>query len=130
MRVVTLFLLLILGLFAKDLYYYQNHKKVVLSPVFEERGFNRSMASVAYFNTTQGHTVGVRNEVIVKLKPGFLIDTLKEYGSFKIKKNLSKRLYVLQTDSPKEAIALANALYKDHRVVYAHPNMIRRMLKR
>ena len=84
MRVLLVVSLLIQMIDAETLYYYKDHKRVMLTPLpytTKIGGMKRRIEQIRYFKNPHGHTVGVMNEVVVKLNPNTSIEKIQSrYG--------------------------------------------------
>jgi len=130
----SLIILLLISLFANasDNFYYQNDKKVILTPIQISNTFQKMDANhtIEYFKTPKGQTVGMGQEIIVKLKDTKALDSLVKKYAVNIKTKLTNKLYVLEVNSTKQTLEITNKLYLDANVSYAHPNLIKRIDKR
>jgi len=117
---------------ASDNFYYQNDKKVILTPIQTFNTFQKmdSNHTIVYFKTPKGQTVGMGQEIIVKLKDTKALDSLVKKYAVNIKTKLTDKLYVLEVNSTKETLEITNELYLDANVSYAHPNFIKKIDKR
>ena len=131
MRKIFLLLFTFL-LSASDNFYYQNDKKVILTPIQTSNTFQKMDANhtIEYFKTPKGQIVGMGQEIIVKLKDTKALDSLVKKYAVNIKTKLTNKLYVLEVNSTKQTLEITNKLYLDANVSYAHPNLIKRIDKR
>jgi len=65
-------------------YYYEYGKKVELTPVEKVSSRSIDNQNVRYYKTKDGREIGIKNEIIIKLKKGvdpkgFFFSTNKEY---------------------------------------------------
>jgi len=120
---------------AQDNYFYQNNKKVTLTPA---PPLTRSLIStsqektVNYYHTDQGYQVGVYNKLLVKFKPSDDLDPyllLSPYD-IEIDKQLGELLYLLIVPSNDLAIDIANRLSEQDFIEYAHPDFIKQLRRR
>ena len=61
---LSLIILLTLNACAND-YYYENGKKVELTPIITPRALD---SNIKYYKTINGRKIGIVNEILVKLK--------------------------------------------------------------
>jgi len=117
---------------ASDNFYYQNDKKVILTPIQTSNTFQKMDINhtIEYFKTPKGQIVGMGQEIIVKLKDTKALDSLVKKYAVNIKTKLTNKLYVLEVNSTQHTLEITNKLYLDANVSYAHPNLIKRIDKR
>jgi hypothetical protein len=124
------FIILIIGfrvIFGNDLYYYKDHKKVILTPY---KNIFRNNSDISYYKNERGIILGVADTIIVKVKNGNDIkNLLKKYNLTLIKK-LLKNVYIVKVEDKKITIDIANKLYKEKSVEYAYPNFIKKIYHR
>ena len=126
-KIITILILLIQYGCAKDFYYYQDSKKVYLTPIKPNL---RDISNIDYYKNSNGTILGVTDRLVVKLKDkGYLKSILKEY-SLELLKVLGENLYLLKTKDRNLTIKISNALYKKDFVEYAHPDFIKKLHKR
>lgn len=118
------------SLMAQDNYFYQNNKKTTLTPLPPLIRSNSlpSEQAIHYYNTEQGHKVGVYNKIIVKFKDSEDLDPFLLLSPYdvEIDKQLGTRLYLLITPSNNLAIDISNRLSEQDFIEYAHPDFIKK----
>ena len=81
---ILLFTLILTSLYCSDNYFYQNGKKVYLSPVKEVKSFSLKSTSTTpnlnYFTTPKNKTVGVSDEILIKTTPANIDNLLIKYS--------------------------------------------------
>lgn len=125
-----LFCFLLLSLHAQELFYYQNNKKVSLTPLEEENSPLRATSSASshdYYLNEKQHIVGVDTTVLVKTKH---IDYVLQSYELTLLQDLGNDLYLLQTTKKSQTLPIANTLSQDAKVLFAHPNFSRQVQKR
>ena len=117
---------------ASDNFYYQNHKKIELIPIkkIEKLQKKDSNQTIHYYKTPTDQTVGVTQEIIVKIEDKKSLELLLKKYDLNLKQNLTIKLYVVETNSTQQTLEIANSLYAEDNVSYAHPNFIKRIDKR
>lgn len=119
---------------ASDNFYYQNHKKVFLTPIKTHQKFQKidsnQTKKINYYKTDKGHTVGISKELIVKLKEEKNIQDLADKYAVVVKTQLAKGLYVVEVNSREETLTISNKLTLDNDVLYAQPNFIKKVQQR
>jgi len=111
-------------------FYYKNKTKVFLTPVDENTTLSRSSqrnTDILYYTTPTQKLVGVKNEIIVQTK--HLESTLQNYG-LTLVRELAKDIYLVCVDQKSKTLDLANKLYEDPDIEYAHPNFYKKVQKR
>jgi hypothetical protein len=128
MKVFMIFIILQLQtVFACNLFFYKNHKKIKLIPY---KNLLRNNSDVNYYKTDEGLIFGVGDTIIVKVKnDNDIFKLIKQYNLILIKK-LSKKLYLLKVKNKNITIDIANKLYEDNSTEYAHPNFIKKIYHR
>ena len=101
-------------------YYYSNGEKIYITP--------SNSRSVRSYEDENGRQIRMNKNILVKLKDN--VDLVKLQRDFEIKllKQYSKNLYLVQTKN--EVLKTANRLYEDDRTIFAHPDLIRKVIKR
>ena len=133
MKINILSLIIFLtSLYSSDNYFYQNGKKVYISPVQQVKTFSLKSAStvsnIKYFTTPQNKTVGVSDKIIIKTTAN--IDTILKNYNVTLVKQLTKYIYLLKVKDTSTILDTANRLYEDKTVKYAHPNFTKQIDKR
>lgn len=127
-------LLLYLTLFcitvnAED-FYYKNNKKVSLTPLDTNATQTRNLQKnrdTRYYMTPQQKVVGVKDEIILsttkieKVVQSYDITPLRE---------LAENIYLVRVNDSANTLDMANRLYEDPDVLYAHPNFYKKVQKR
>lgn len=125
LKFVTLMLIFVQTGCAGDNYYYKNGKKEYLN---EKKLFRSTNTKV--YETQKGLRLGISNKIILKLRDdSSLDDYLIEYD-LQIVKKLYDKVYLLQTSDSSVTLKIANSLYEKEDVVYAHPDFVKKTIKR
>lgn len=110
-------------------YFYEYGKKVELTPINtpSTRGLNQN---VKYYKTKNGIKIGIKNEIIVKLKKG--VDPKGFFLKYNIKKSehLGSTTYLLKLSPSQNVFILSQEMYKDDDTIYAIPNKIQKYYTR
>lgn len=124
-----LFLLLFLyqSLMASDNYYYKNNEKVTLSP---KNSILRSDALIDYYDTDKGITFGVTDKIIVKAKNCTDVEKYLNDFNLTIEKELGTGLYLLKVTDKSLTIDISNRLSEKDDIEYAHPDFIKKRVRR
>ncbi len=129
MRYITLFLLFTVYIFADmNIFYYQNNKKVYLS--VENIGLRAISKDIKYFKTSNGTSVALNKEILVKLSDGSSIDDICKQYDLILVKNIFGNLYLVEVDNMNNTLDISNKLYNDINIEYAHPNFKRKITQR
>jgi subtilisin family serine protease len=100
---------LLSSLLSAEEFYYKNGKKNILTP-------SKSRTIGEYIDKNNKKLI-ISNDVVVKFKDNNITTKYKEY--------LGNNIYIIETNSSKEAIEISNRLFESGDVVYAHPDMVR-----
>jgi len=132
MKQIIPIMIILLFANASDNFYYQNDKKIELTPIknIEKLQKKDSNQTINYYKTEQGQTVGVTQEIIIKIEDKKSLEPLLNKYNLNLKQNLTTKLYVVETNNNQETLEIANSLYTEENVSYAHPNFIKRIDKR
>jgi len=110
------FFLVFINLFSQS-YYFKN-KKIELFP---EKNL-KSAKGIKYFKTTNGIRVGIKNEIIIKIKNKTVLKNLT------VKKQLDKNTYLITTKE--DIFVFLQNLYKNQNIIYAVPNFYKTIKRR
>ncbi len=128
MKTLYLVLILLMGTVgANDVYYLHGSEKRRLVPLERAQGQD---AAADYYRTEKGVVVGVRDRLILSLRPGIPVGTYVDRYGMTLLKAFGRGLYLLQVASRSQTIAVANALCKETGVVYAQPDFIKKAVRR
>jgi len=112
---------------AQESFYYKSGHKITLTPV---QTTLRAGGSFDYYETSQGRVVGVNDEILLKLKDPKQIQTLLERYNLELVKQYGSSLFLVRTPSKQQTLSLANQLYLEKDVVFAHPNLLQKRMRR
>lgn len=121
-------LTLSLSIFAKEVFFFQDSKKIILTPIEDKK--TQSAKNLKYYKTQNGSELAVNNEILLKLDNNESIDKyLKKYNLTLIKR-YKNNLFLVKTNDTTELFDTANDLYEEDGVLYAHPNFIKKTDRR
>lgn len=112
---------------ASDNYYYQNNEKIYLTPVTD---YSRAISNTDYYTNDKGITIGVNDQILLKLNNNADIDTVLTKYNLTLEKKLSSLLYLVKVSNKTLTIDTANRLNEDTYVQYAQPNFIKQKMSR
>lgn len=125
------YLLLTLGLSlslsATD-YYYEYGKKVEVKKLNQTRTINNQ--DIKYFMTSNGHKVGVDDEIIVQCQDSINCQNELEKYDFREISKLSKELFLVKINNNEDIFKISQKLYNSDAVKLAHPNFIKNRKRR
>jgi len=128
------FLSMVIALFtlnacASD-YYYEYGKKVELTPVENVSSRSIDKQDVKYYKTKDGREIGIKNEIIVKLKKG--VDPKSFFLKYNMKntEHLGSTTYLLKLEKSQNVFTLSQEMYEDSDTIYAIPNRIQKYQRR
>jgi len=122
-KIIIILTILIYNVLAEDNYFYQNNKKVFVKPV---EVFERTLNQNKIYKTADS-TLGVSKDILLKFKV-LDLSILDKYG-VKVKKNLGHNVYLVYVANG-SVFDVANRLYNDSKIEYAHPDFIKSVKQR
>jgi len=130
-KIVLFYLCSAIFLYGSDIFFYQNGKKIYLNELktvttFSTKSYDGS--NINYFQTSSNQTVGVTNEILLKTDIDINI-LLKKYNLILLKQ-LTSTIYKVKVKNSNLIFDIANQLYNDKMVKYAHPNFIKKIYHR
>jgi len=128
-KLVFLFLSAAL-LFSADSYYYNNNKKVQLTPLPKSSLQSKSLKEGVkreFYTIPNGSVVGVSDEILIQTEH---IEYILSCYSVELLAKLGDTLYLLRAKEATQTLQLANKLYEDEKVLLAHPNFTKEIQKR
>ena len=123
MKIIIILTILIYNVLAEDNYFYQNNKKVFVKPV---EVFERTLNQNKIYKTADS-TLGVSKDILLKFKV-LDLSILDEYG-VKVKKSLGHNVYLVYVANG-SVFDVANRLYNDSKIEYAHPDFVKSVKRR
>lgn len=116
---ISLLSLTLLGC-AND-FYYENGKKIEVSKI-ENRDTNHKMTDIKYYKTSQGHKIGVKNDILVECNADVnCIEVLNKYNTLSITP-VTDTIFLVKIAKEKNIFEFSQKLYKDSNIKIAHPN--------
>ena len=128
---MKLVLLIFLGLFSMSYAnesYYKNGKLVELQNTHVTRSSNYS--PINYYQTATGKKVGVTDQLLVQCKETVHCPKLLETFNLSNYSKLSDKIYVVKIENGDSIFSVSRALFESKKVVFAHPNFIKKKRKR
>jgi hypothetical protein len=122
-KIIIILTILIYNVLAEDNYFYQNNKKVFVKPV---EAFERTLNQNKIYKTADS-TLGVSKDILLKFKV-LDLSIFDKYG-VKVKKNLGHNVYLVYVANG-SVFDVANRLYNDSKIEYAHPDFIKSVKRR
>ena len=127
-NVVLVLLFLFTGTaWAEELFYLNGgdiHRLIPAEPGIEEDGMTD------YYRTEKGVLVGVRDQIILSLRPGAALGELLDRFPVTLLKPLGGGDYLLQLPSRSLTLSVANMLSEEAGVASAQPDFVKRVLPR
>ncbi len=123
--------------FSNNLYYFKNNSKIFLEPTnttINSRYISNSNTyntNIDYYKTNNDVILGVSDTILIKVtnENTDISSYLNEFD-LSIKSKLGKKIYLLKTKNKSLTIDIANSLYLKENIKYAHPNFLRKRIKR
>jgi len=126
-KLVIICILLTQLINAKDSYFYKNDEMVVLTPISSE---TRTFQSIDYYQNEKGILLGVKDTLFLKLQNNQNLQNYLNEFNLSMIKEMSENLYLLKTTDKSLTIDIANRLSEKEDVAYAHPDFIKKRVKR
>ena len=135
MKIIILLSLICRLLFAQN-YFYKNGKRVEIIPqdsISQIRNINKK-SDIKYYKIVDQNsddiTIGIDSKIIVKFKKQISGDIVfKRYG-YRVIKEYSNGVFVLEANSVNQSLKIANELFESGVVVYATPNIHKKIFLR
>lgn len=108
-------------------YYYQGGKKQELEPV---KKINRTTDTYDFYKTKSGAKVGVSDTMLVKFRNTANLEFYVKKYNLTILEELIPNLFEIQVANKSMTIDIANELYEQEDIEYAHPNFLQEVQKR
>lgn len=107
-------------------FYYKNGQRINLWYQSET-----DSANIDFYQTQVGLILGVTDKLLVKLKDTTItIDPVLNEFNLTLVKQLSNNLYLLKTEDKSLTLDIANELHLKDEVEYAHPDFIKKRIRR
>lgn len=117
---------------AEDNYYYQNGKKIYIKPssVFQTFSLNNEtlVNTKSYVQIENNTSIQITNQILLQTNNG--ISTIIEKYPIKLLKTITPNIYLVEVDTNQSVLSIANRLYEDKNILFAHPNTIKKIENR
>ncbi len=131
LKAIFLFFSLCVYAFATDDFYYNGDKKIPLEKITQETNNNlREVSNATYYKTQNNMTLGVTDEIILKLKDKNMLAYLSSRYNFIVIEELFPNMYLIKAPNKDETLPMANQLHLEESVSYASPNFLKTINKR
>ena len=114
-------------LLAQESYYYKNYTKATLTPINTKQ---RNLTHLQYYSNEAGVVMGVGKKILLKVADATQLHSYVQEYKLKVLKELSKGLYLVENMSQTDTLEVANTLTLQKGVVYAHPDFVKKMMRR
>ncbi len=105
-------------------FYYDNGKKIKVTEIEATKVQEKkaSDSKLKYYKTSKGHTVGVKNDILVECHEK--VDCRKVLSTYEIVSlnPLSETIFIIKIANNKNVFEFSQKLYEDENVKIAHPN--------
>jgi len=108
--------------FAQELYYYNDSKKVTLTPIQTSL---RTLQNIDYYENERGLKLGVSDKLILKLSDNTNLQFYLQEYNMSIESTLSTDVYLLKLQNKNLTLSISNMLSEKEDVIYAHPDFIK-----
>ena len=128
MKIILLILIGILSMSYANESYYRNGKLVELQNIYSSKNVNNS--SITYYKTLSGKKIGVTNQLLLQCKES--VDCIKLLDTFNLSNysKLSDTIFIVTITNSNNIFSVSKALFESKKVVFAHPNFIKKKKKR
>ena len=125
-----LYLLLLFAVSATEAaYYIENGQRLELSQVFSPETVElRDHKQPYLYQKPNGHLVGIENRLFVELMPEVETESFAVHYQLKLLRRVLPNTYLFQTDA--NVLDILELIYKDHRVINAYPDFLKKAKKR
>lgn len=127
MKKICLLIAFMVSTYAND-FYYEYGEKVYVTKVPKQRNLINN--SIDYYSTSKGQKVGVTNELIVKCKVN--IDCKELLGKYNLTSitNVAGAIFSVKIKPGDNVFNISEELYLDKNIKFAHPNFIKKIIRR
>jgi len=125
-----IYLLFITTTVFADVYYYQNSKRVYLTNDTTNKASSLHVKDVRYYTTPNNSVLGVKNEIVFKIKQDVNISNVVKKFQLKNLQDLGNGFYLIKDVATEQLFSLANRLYEDNATELSHPNFVQKRFKR
>jgi len=117
---------------AEDNYYYQNGKKIYLKPSSAIQTFSLSDKSLlktkSYTQLENNTPIQITNQILLQTNNDIV--TIVEKYPITLLKTITSNIYLVEVDTNQSVLSIANRLYEDKNILFAHPNTIKKIENR
>ena len=126
-KTITIILILFVQSGCASDTYYRSNDKVDITPI---PSLSKSNSNIDYYQNEHGTVLGVSNKLIVKLKESGSLENYLDEFNLTLEKTFGQNLYLLISSDKSLTIEIANRLSEKDDVAYAHPDFIKKSIKR
>lgn len=109
-----------LCLFGEDNFYYKNMGKITLIKLTDG-----DILETHYYKTEQNQIIGIKDEIIIKLKNDFVLENLLAQYDVILLEEIIPRTYRIKVKNNLQTLQIANSLHLENGVEYAQPNFVK-----
>jgi transcriptional/translational regulatory protein YebC/TACO1 len=111
-------------------FYYEFDKKVEIKTNTTTKSLNQTYDDIQEYTTTDGKTVKFKNQILVQCKKNSYCEDDFENLNLTNYKNIGNNTYVIKLDNTQDIFSFCQKLYDKEDIKSAHPNYIRKLIKR
>lgn len=111
-------------------FYYEFDKKVEIKTNTTTKSLNQKYDDIQEYTTTDGKTVKFKNQILVQCKKNSYCEDDFENLNLTNYKNIGNNTYVIKLDNTQDIFSFCQKLYDKQDIKSAHPNYIRKLIKR
>ncbi|MCH9812481.1 MAG: hypothetical protein K0U47_00895 [Epsilonproteobacteria bacterium] len=106
--------------------YYSYGKKVELTKLKESRAVDQnSSTSVEYYQNSAGQKIGVTKEVLAKCSDTQACENIFKTLNLNNRSNLTSSIILITLENGENPFEIANKLYLNEAIEFAHPNFVK-----
>ena len=104
-------------------FYYENGKKIEVFKLAEKRDLKNPEFS--HYKTSNGHKVGVNNEILVQCEEGVECQSLLIAQKLEKVTKITDKIFLVTTAKGENVFEWSQKLYENENIKVAHPNFLK-----
>lgn len=111
-------------------FYYEFDKKVEIQSTIEIKSLNKTYSDTQEYTTIDGKKVKFKNEILVECTlNSYCLDDFEDLNLINYKE-IGTNIYLIKLDSTQDIFLNCQKLYEKNDIKSAHPNYVRKLIKR
>jgi transcriptional/translational regulatory protein YebC/TACO1 len=123
-------LLLSLSFSYANKFYYEFDKKVEVQTNTATKSLNETYSDVQEYTTSEGKTVKFKNEILVQCNENSYCEDDFEDLNLTTYKKIGEATYLITLDNTQDIFSFCQELYEKDDIKSAHPNYIRKLIRK